>query len=76
MTLVGPERAEVRDSEDWPGWGGKNPPLLCWRQGAVLSLKKRYLLETEPALAEKAHLYFLVSEILRQNLEMAYVSKN
>lgn len=39
VTLAGPKRAEVRDSEHWPGRGGKNPPLLCRRQGAVLSLK-------------------------------------
>lgn len=25
--LLGPERAEVGDSEDWPGRSGKSPPL-------------------------------------------------
>lgn len=28
VTLDGPGRAEIRDSEDLTGWGGKNPLLL------------------------------------------------
>lgn len=37
-TLVGPDRAEVGDSEDWPGWSGKSPPLIFCPGDRVLFL--------------------------------------